>query len=192
MRKLLTGFKKLAATCFPLMFSLHAAFMSSGKDRSYGWTSFKYCSTSRKHLLFLKTKPKQETPDPVLSVPPNQQPEMSLNARVFGVRTAPIGSPTGMNAACLLSLPLICTTASACCPMIHSCWIIDALFIDLWRASSVRPGSASTSLLFHPPPLRRTLSAARFFIFATRPPQHLPFFFSFSPSLLSVNSGCVV
>lgn len=34
------------------------------------------------------------------------------------------------------SLPLICTTSSACCPTIQSCWIIDALFIDLWRASS--------------------------------------------------------
>lgn len=46
------------------------------------------------------------------------------------------------------SLPLICTTASACCPMIHSCWIIDALFIYLWRASSVRPSSISPCCSF--------------------------------------------
>lgn len=53
--------------------------------------------------------------------------------------------------------------------MIHSCWIIDALLIDLWRASSER------SLLFHPPLLHGKLSSARCFGFATRAPRHLLF-----------------
>lgn len=86
-------------------------------------------------------------------------------------QTAPTASPTGMNAARLssLSLPVICATASACCPVIHSYWIIDALFIDLWRASSER------SLLFHPPLLHRKLAVGCFFVFASRPPHYLLF-----------------
>lgn len=47
-----------------------------------------------------------------------------------------------------LSLSLICATASACRPMIHRCWIIDVLFIDLWRASSERPGFVSPRCSF--------------------------------------------
>lgn len=118
---------------------LHSCPVENGK---YEWMSCKYCLTAGKHLLQCISHWCEKVIKHV----------KSSESLLFNYQTAPTGSPIGMNAACLLlRLPLICTTASARCPMIHSCWIIDALFIDLLRASSVRPSSASPSLLFHPP-----------------------------------------
>lgn len=69
---------------------------------------------------------------------------MNSESLLFDHQTALTGSPTGINAACLRLSPLICSTPSTCCPMIHSCWIIDALFTYLSRASSVHPSSVSS------------------------------------------------
>lgn len=68
------------------------------------------------------------------------------------------------------SLPLICTTTSACCPMIHSCWIIDALFIDLWRAPSERPGPVSPRCSF----IRRSFIGSSAASVSSLPPVFLP------------------
>lgn len=131
------------------------------------WTSCKYCSTTRKHLLQF------------VCVTGLNQPSEHVNSSsslLFNPQTAPTGfnhrNECSMSSSSSLLLPLICTTtASACCPMIHSCWIIDALFIDLWRASSVRLSLAALSS-------STQLSVVSFFI-STASPLHLS-----SPSII--------